>query len=138
MTMIPLARFIAEHKITMAADWADSNPNRDPSDRWNDSASHWRCTFRRGRRRMTTYFSMGPAHTKEPTAKDVLDCLASDSGSVENARSFKDWASDLGYDPDSRKAERTFRICERQAKRLRQFLGSQETYESLLWQTERL
>ena len=38
---------------------------------------------------------------------------------------------------NSRKAEKTFKTIEHQAKRLRNFLGD-SAYETLLWNTERL
>jgi hypothetical protein len=72
---------------------------------------------------MSVYFSMGPAHCKEPTPKDVLECLFLDASSVENSRSFEDWCSDLGYETDSRKAESTYIVCGRQASKLHRLLG---------------
>ncbi len=78
-------------------------------------------------------------HCTEPTPPDlasVLDCLASDSSSFDNARDFDDWASEYGLDTDSRKAERTYRVTGDQSKRLRHFLG-EELYRDLLWHTER-
>jgi hypothetical protein len=80
---------------------------------------------------------MGYAHCREPEAAEILDCLASDAVSVENSRGFEDWASDLGYDPDSRKAEKTYLACVKSSERLRKFLGGYE-YRDLLWNTERL
>lgn len=79
----------------------------------------------------------GPTHTREPTAADVLDCLASDAASMENARSFEDWAVDMGLDSDSRKAERLYRIIQKQAARLESLLG-RDLYERLLYKTDRL
>lgn len=117
----------------MNCEWADSNPyNPD----WKD-ASHYKCVLNAGRKQMTTYFSMGLAHTKEPEVQDVLDCLASDSASVENKDNFESWASEFGYDIDSRKAERIYIACERQARKLKQFLGEDKYYE-LLWEVERI
>lgn len=83
----------------------------------------WTVTLRYQGRQMTVPFYMGPALCHEPTAREVLECLASDACGVENARSFEEWADDLGFDPDSRKAERTFRACERQTAKLRRLLG---------------
>lgn len=74
-------------------------------------------------RQLTVPFYMGQALTEEPTAEEVLECLLSDASGVECARSFEDWASDLGFDPDSRKAERIYKACERIAVKLRRFLG---------------
>ena len=86
---------------------------------------------------LTVYFSQGSAHKKPPTLAEVLDCLASDASGVDNAQSFEDWASEYGYDTDSRKAERTYRICEEQAQKLKALLG-QDAYNQLLYSTERL
>ena len=73
-----------------------------------------------------------------PELADVLDCLASDASAVENSRYFEDWAAELGYEADSRKAERTFRICEQAARDLRYLIGSREAFEGLLFETERM
>ena len=76
----------------------------------------------------------------EPTPPDcasVLDCLASDAASYDQSRDFDEWASDFGYDTDSRKAEKTYRVCGEQSKELRHFLGDAE-YRALLGDVERL
>lgn len=137
---VTIAQFVKDNRISMTAEWADRNPHMDDS----ANMDHWKVTLRRGesgkskkRYAMTTYFSQGYGHNgKEPKVTSVLDCLASDSSSIENARSFEDWANDFGYDTDSRKAEKTFKTCEHQAKRLKNFLGD-DLYEQLLWHTER-
>jgi len=99
-------------------------------------STHWRCKFTHSSRRLTVRFSMGPALTGEPIASAVLDCLASDAAGVANAQGFEEWASEYGYDSDSRTAEKIYRTIEGQARRLEGFLGS-ELYARLLWQTER-
>ena len=63
------------------------------------------------------------------TAKDVLESLFLDASSYENARDFTDFASDMGYDEDSRKAEATYKACGRIAAKLHQLLGDQ--YDNL-------
>lgn len=45
-----------------------------------------------------------------PDACDVMASLVMDSDAIES-RNFEDWASDHGYDTDSRKAEATYRAC---------------------------
>jgi hypothetical protein len=100
-------------------------------------STHWKCRLRRGDKRFTVYFSMGPAHSREPEVADVLDCLASDASGIENAKTFEDWAGEYGYDTDSRRAERTYRICVKQAEKLKQFLGD-DLFDQLVWNTERL
>lgn len=72
-----------------------------------------------------------------PTLAEVLDCLASDAATVENARTFEEWASELGYDTDSREAYKTYKVTKRQTEKLRALLGP-EWFDRLLWHTERL
>ena len=129
-----LQQFVAAHKVTATAGLTDRNPNMDTDPR--HPMTHYKVRLRAGRRSMTLHFSMGMAHTREPEVADVLDCLASDSASFENARSFEDWCSDYGYDTDSRKAERTYRAIQRQAGKLQRVLG-EDAYQALLWNTER-
>lgn len=133
--MTTIAEFIAKHKITMTVERADSNPNMDDG---SNRMDHWRCKLKCARRQMSLIFSMGTGHNgKEPDLKGVLDCLASDSTGIENARDFEDWASEYGFNTDSRKAERTYKICQGQAKRLRQLLGDGDAFNDLLFKTER-
>lgn len=51
-----------------------------------------------------------------PKAADVLYCLLSDATGADI--SFEEWAGDLGYDPDSRKAESVYNACRDVAKAL--------------------
>ena len=125
--------FIDRHGLTAEVDWADSNPNMDDA----REMTHWLVTIHAEDRTMAVPFSQGLAHTGEPELDDVLDCLASDAATVDNARSFEDWAGDLGYDEDSRRAYRTYEAIQRQAGELRQLLGA-EDYETLLYSVERL
>lgn len=73
---------------------------------------------------MPVYFTQGSAHRKDPTAAEVLDCIGMDVSGVANAEDFETWASDLGYDNDSRAAEATYNAIVEQAKALRDFLRS--------------
>lgn len=57
-----------------------------------------------------------------PDAKDVLSCLILDA-SVLNSASFEDWASEYGYDKDSRSAEAAYRTCLDTALKLKNGLG---------------
>jgi len=137
MDRITLQAFITKYGLSMAElEWADRNPNM-VDDGWAQSASHYKLRIRCKGRQLTTYFSMGSAHTSEPKLADVLDCLSSDASGVENARSFEDWCAEYGYDTDSRRAEKTFKACERSAESLKRLL-TPDVYEQLLWHTERL
>jgi hypothetical protein len=125
--------FISTRNITATAERVDRNPNMADS----ENMDRWRVRLSSGNKRMTVYFSMGVGHNgREPEAADVLDCLASDAAGIENATNFEDWASEYGYDTDSRKAHRTYQACHRQADKLSKFLG--DSYETLLFDVERL
>lgn len=57
-----------------------------------------------------------------PDAKDVLSCLILDASVLNNA-SFEDWASEYGYNKDSRSAEEIYRTCLDTALKLKNGLG---------------
>lgn len=134
---ITLEQFIAEQQLVMSVVAVKQNPHMADS----PMPRNFECTIsfvgRGYHEPLTVYFSQGSAHENPPTLAEVLDCLASDASGIENARSFEEWASEYGYDTDSRKAERTYKICEKQARDLERFLG-QDAYQQLLWNTERL
>jgi hypothetical protein len=71
-----------------------------------------------------------------PTCADVLGNLASDASMADNAATYEDFASELGYDPDSRKGERIYQACRKIADDLRRFLGNVD-YDFLLYKVER-
>ena len=133
---ITLDQFIAKQQLVMDVRSVRRNPHMQ-----GQMPRNFECTINfvgRGYHEpLVVYFSQGSAHKKPPTLADVLDCLASDASGVDNAQSFEDWASEYGYDTDSRKAERTYRICEEQAQKLKALLG-QDAYNQLLYSTERL
>lgn len=129
---VSIETFIQDQRITMTIERVDSNPNMDDS----QDMDHWKIKLRRPGHKLTTYFSMGYGHKgKEPKAEDVLNCLASDASSVQNA-GFEEWCGDMGYELDSRRSERTYKAVEHGTKRLLAFLG-EEAFETLLWVTER-
>lgn len=71
--------------------------------------------------------AMGWAHPKRnekllPDTCSVIHSLLMDGDAIDHA-SFEDWAGDLGYDTDSRKAEATYRACLDIGLKLRSGLG---------------
>ena len=60
-----------------------------------------------------------------PDGADILWCLLSDASALD-CGTFEEWASDLGYDTDSRKAEKTYRACLAIGLALRAALGNDE------------
>ena len=89
----------------------------------NDERVKWECEYGRpaGKFTNTRSPSQGQA-TIKPDTLDVLASLAMDSN-VLDAGGFEDWARDLGFDTDSRKAEATYKACIEIALKLRAALG---------------
>jgi hypothetical protein len=72
-----------------------------------------------------------------PDLRDALDVLAAEAGIVEETSSFESWAQQLGFDVDSRTAERAYRASLRLSRRLRAVLG-EHAYERLVQSGARL
>jgi hypothetical protein len=129
-----LAQFITTNSIKLTSCTAvNENPNIPD---WQD-AHHYKVTLKHGRRQFTLYWSQWYRIQHEPFLDDILDALASDSTGYEGADSFEAWADENGYDTDSRKAEKTYKLIGSQARKLKQFLG-EDNYKQLLWDIERI
>lgn len=127
MNMMTIQEFIKFHDITMdvkpLCERTDRVEPRSEEDRdWDRRASHWSVTIWCRGKKLTTNYSMGAAHKGEPDLASVLDSLRSDSDA--DGQTFEDWASNLGWDTDSRKAEACFKACKKTAVGLRRVLGN--------------
>ena len=125
--------FVDKHGIKFECHRVPARPDGMMSD--GHITHHFRCRIKCGNKSFGLYFSQGSA--EPPTVAEVLNCLASDASSYENASTFEDWASEFGFDTDSRKAEKSYRAVKRQAKQLKRVIGD-EAYNELLWEVERL
>ena len=136
-TLITIEEFIEMHAVRMK----ECNKIHQSPYMTDFKGDHWEIVLHmpgKGINEFVTYFSKGIGHKgKRPTVSEVLDCIASDASGYENSNSFEDWANDYGYDPDSRKAEKIYRLVEQESRELKTFLGN-EAYESLLRDTERM
>jgi hypothetical protein len=65
-----------------------------------------------------------------PETRDVISSLLMD-GDVVQYGGFEDWASNYGYDTDSRKAEQTYRACLEIGLKIRAAIGN-EMFEKML------
>jgi hypothetical protein len=135
--MITMNNFLEQTPIKITSEQVDDNPHMNSERDMN----HYKVTLSTRisgkRKQYTTFFSMGLGLRGDPKVDDVLNSLALDSSGIENARSFEDWASDYGYDTDSRKAAQTYKVYQQQAAKLKKFLGK-DTYNQLLFDVEPL
>ncbi len=116
-TQSPLARLCAERKVTIVCE--DDGMGTMPGD--TQPMRKWAVALRLRGRRLTTKFYQGTAHTKPPTAADVLACLISDASA--GAQSFEGFCGEFGYDEDSRKALSVYKACKSMKPRIERFLG---------------
>ncbi len=72
-----------------------------------------------------------------PDVLDVLYCLVMDA-SVRHAATYEEWASDYGYDADSRKGEQVYRDCQKQTTDLLRVLGGGTVGRAALERLEKL
>jgi len=131
---ITIDQFIASNGITMTT--TRIHKRTDNASEWGNAARHWECTLTREDRTMRVEFIQGSAHTVSPAVDDVLDSLTMDVSCVIDS-TFEQFCAELGYDNDSRKAERVYFACRDTARKLREFLPS-GALDTLLYNTERL
>jgi hypothetical protein len=79
--------------------------------------------LKRGTRLLTTPWMQGLGITDPPNAADVLESLMLDASGYDNAQDFAEWASEYGYNEDSRTAERLYRQVGTLTRKLKRFLG---------------
>lgn len=65
---------------------------------------------------------MGRGKPLQPSFTDVVHSLVSDAD-VINYNGFEDWASNFGYDPDSRNGEAIYKACLEISLKLRNAIG---------------
>ncbi len=73
----------------------------------------WECEHGKAGRMLINVdhvFAKVPVRKIEPNAADVLHSLVSDSEVLQHA-DFESWATDTGYETDSRKAEAIYKAC---------------------------
>jgi hypothetical protein len=130
-------KFLAAHKLSFRAVRVDSRtdglgdiPTDGPmvNKSWADVENKFRRHFRVELRTLatdfalSTFFSQGSAHTEEPTAAEVLECLACDARSVVDCADVLDFAQEFGHDLDSTEAINRLRLV---------FNGCNETLDAL-------
>lgn len=127
---ISLDDFITEHGIT--AEVVPGAPDGAYIPEWSGDRNDWTVALRLpGNRTMVVPFGVALA---EPTERDVLECLAMDAFTVENARDYWDWAEEYGMEP-SRENHNSYQATVEQTENLRSWLGH-DAFEQLVWNVD--
>ena len=102
-----IQQFITKNNIKMTVKPRLANPLMDSA-----GMDHWTCHLTANKKKMSLAYSMGSGHKgREPRLDEVLECLASDVNCVDST--FANFCNELGYNQDSRKAERIYKACKR-------------------------
>ena len=110
------------NRITSTITYGNTVPY-DERDDWQRKAHPYTVELRYQGRKYTFPYWTGPGWDRDPTTCDAAGSILMDASSYENARGFEDWAADLGYDTDSRTAERVYRAVERAHANVKRLLG---------------
>lgn len=91
----------------------------------------WAVVLKYQGRSMSTEFHTGVGLRKNnkpvpPKVPDVLYCLLMDSSALD--LTFEEWCSEMGYDTDSRKAEKIYNLCVENAIKVKRLLGKDFQY----------
>lgn len=125
-------QFIEKYKIESSSVRVNSRP--DELSDWGKDSRHWEVTLtyldEYTRKNLSIYFTQGSAHTKRPTAEDVLVSVLMDVQGIED-QNFLDWAGNMGYSDDSIKALKIYEACMKEQKDIKEWLG-QEKYNEFL------
>jgi hypothetical protein len=120
MTMKTLETFIKNHNLSLRLSREGLRSDGMMSDMPKGS-SHWRCMVGSPNGHEEFWFSMGPAHKDPTTLENLLACLQMDCRDVDLP--FEQWAEDLGYNTDSRSAEKIYLECAKVRAQLIRLLG---------------
>ncbi len=134
-TPTPMQEFIKNHELSLRVTKHSARADGLMSD-MQPGTSHYLCEVSLPtthgappQLEQSFWYSMGPAHKDPPTLEDLLCNLQRDIQGTE--QDFESWASDLGYDTDSRAAEKIYRACKRCAEKLRRLFGPEGLEEFL-------
>ena len=121
-----IKEFAEENNITLEYRQIKKRP--DNNNEWANGSKHFKCTLCYECRNIEIYYSQGGGIKDDPRIEDLLNCIISDN--TDNFSSFEEFASEFGYDEDSRKAEKIYNACVEETKNAKWLLGS--LYNELL------
>jgi len=113
-------------------------PIKTPYDRRiKEQATRHTCETGRIERTVGHHGLVKPGKQPAPDVLDVLYCLVSDA-SVRHAPTYEEWASEYGFDADSRKGEEIYRTCQKHTTDLLRVLGLGQVGRAAMDRLEKL
>lgn len=130
-TPSPADVFLEKTGLTMEADRIDGRPDLEGTGATHlKEAYHFKCTLYHGEKSAVFYWSQGHGlGTEPPTLERLFTAILDDARA--SFEPFEQWAAELGFDPDSRKAEKIYDLCKENNRRLLELLGKELMGEAL-------
>lgn len=103
----------------------------DYKDEWKKTANKYKAKIIYNKKSMTTVYYTGSGWKKDPVLEDILGSILQDTTYLDYG--FEDFANEMGYDPDSRKAEKIYKEIQKQAKKINRIFSKEEQEELLTY-----
>ena len=104
----------------------------DYKDEWKKTANKYKARIiYNNKKSMTIIYYTGNGWKKDPVLEDILGSILLDVTYLDYG--FEDFASELGYDPDSRTAEKIYKDIQKQAKKINRIFSKEEQEELLTY-----
>jgi len=116
--------FLTKHGITLKTYFVKTGKHFEDDTSERDI---YRCTLKRNGQRLSIHFGQSLHDTgtgKYPTAYDLLACITKDDPGT-----FENFCGDFGYDTDSRKAEKIYKLVTKEWGKVSRFFMSEELEE---------
>ena len=106
----------------------------DYKDEWKKTSNKYKARIKYNKKSMTIIYYTGSGWKKDPVLEDILGSILQDATYLDYG--FEDFASAMGYDPDSRKAEKIYKEIQKQAKKINRIFSKEEQEELLTYLEE--
>ena len=103
----------------------------DYKDEWKQTANKYKARITYNKKSMALPYFTGCSWQREPDLEDILGTLLTDAAYYDY--SFYDFAREMGYDLDSRKAEKIYKEIQKQTEKLNRIFSEEEQEEMLTY-----
>ena len=103
----------------------------DYKDEWKKTSNKYKARITYNKKSMTIIYYTGSGWKKDPELEDILGSILQDITYLDYG--FENFASEWGYDPDSRTAEKIYKDIQKQAKKINRIFNKEEQEELLTY-----
>lgn len=106
----------------------------DYKDEWKKTSNKYKARITYNKKSMTIIYYTGSGWKKDPELEDILGSILQDTTYLDYG--FEDFANAMGYDSDSRTAEKIYKDIQKQAKKINRIFSKEEQEELLTYLEE--